>query len=259
MSRRVPAPIAAGVTRNRQIAIPTGVVELRDDSDGSTTVWVNNVPSSVLRPEHDVLDFEYMRHAAAAIRVWDDGRDDHRWLALHVGAAACTLPRYLAHAHPDSRHIAVDVDTALATLARQWWDLPPAPRLRVRTQDGLEALVSRGADSLDLIVRDAFADDATPAHLAGEDWWSQAARVLRPGGLVVANVAVRPGTTGAAADVAAASGAFASLVAVAEPAVTKGRRRGNVILVAGPVDRDQLRRYAASAPLPTGVVDHWRG
>jgi len=259
MSRRVPAPIAAGVERNRPIAIPTGVVELRDDSNGSTTVWVNNVPSSVLRVERDVLDFEYMRHASAAIRVWDDARDDHHWLALHVGAAACTLPRYLAHTHPESRHIAVDVDTALATLARQWWDLPSAPRLRVRAQDGLEALSSRGAGTVDLIVRDAFADDATPPHLAGELWWSHAARTLRPGGLVIANVAVRPGSASAAGDVAAATAAFGSVVAVAEPAVTKGRRRGNVILVAGPVDRDQLRRYAASAPLPTGVVDHWRG
>lgn len=259
MYRRAPSPIAAGVERNRPITIPTGVVELRDDSDGSTTVWVNNVPSSVLRAERDVLDFEYMRHAAAAIRVWDGARDDHRWLALHVGAAACTLPRYLTHAHPESRHIAVDVDTALAELARHWWDLPPAPRLRVRTQDGLEALASRAAASLDLIVRDAFAGDTTPAHLTGEPWWAHAARTLRPGGMVVANVAVRPGVASARADVTAATAALGSVLAVAEPAVTKGRRRGNVILVAGPVDRDELRRYCASAPLPTGVADGWRG
>lgn len=257
--RSSPSPIAAGVERNRQIAISTGTVELRDDSDGSTTVWVNNVPSSVLRHERDFLDFEYMRHAAAAIRFWNAARDNPRWLGLHIGAAACTLPRYLAHAHPESRHIAVDVDTALATLARQWWDLPPAPRLRIRAQDGLDAVSSRGANSVDLIVRDAFAADTTPAHLAGAEWWELAARALRPGGLVVANVGVRPGERTAAADAAAASAAFGSLVAVAEPAVLKGQRRGNVILVAGGVSRSDLRRYAASAALPTGVSTTWNG
>jgi predicted O-methyltransferase YrrM len=259
MPRSSRTAIAAGVERNRPIAISTGTVELSDDSDGATTVWVNSVPSSVLRHERDVLDFEYMRHAAAAILVWNAARNDPRWLALHIGAAACTLPRYLAHAHPESRHIAVDVDTALAALARRWWDLPPAPRLRVRAQDGLDALSSRGAKSVDLIVRDAFAEDATPAHLAGVQWWEQAARALRPGGLVVANVAVRPGDPTASADVAAASAACGPLVAVAEPAVMKGRRRGNVILVAGAVDRAELQRYAASAPLPTGVSTTWTG
>ncbi len=259
MPRSSPSPIAAGVERNLQIAIPTGTVELRDDPDGSTTVWVNNVPSSVLRRERDLVDFEYMRHAAAVIRVWNAARDDQRWLALHIGAAACTLPRYLANAHPDSRHIAVDVDAALVMLARQWWDLPPAPRLRVRVQDGLDAVSSRAAKSVDLIVRDAFAEDVTPAHLAGAEWWERAARALRPGGLVIANVAVRPGDPAAAADVAAASGACGPLVAVAEPAVLKGRRRGNVILVAGAVNRSELRRYAASAPLRTGVSTTWTG
>ena len=102
------------------------------------TVYVNGVPSSSLR-EDTSLDFEYMRHEAAAIAAWDALRDDHAWLALHVGAAACTLPRHLAAAHPASRHIAVDVDVTLAELARRWWDLPRAPRLRVRAQDGLAA------------------------------------------------------------------------------------------------------------------------
>lgn len=258
MARRQPAPIAPDVPRWTAFPIATGTAELRDEPDGSTTVWVNGVPSSSLRQDPEHLDFEYMRHLSAAIAAWGP---PPRMLALHVGAAACTLPRHLAHRYPDSGHIAVDVDTTLPELVRTWWDLPRAPRLRIRAQDGLEAVASRREHSLDLVVRDAFAGDATPAHLAGVDWWAAAARAIRPDGLVAANVGTRPGTRTAAGDVSAARDALPHVVAIGEHAVLKGRRRGNVVVAASraPLDVDALRRYAASAPLPTGVDADWRG
>lgn len=255
MARRAPTPIAPNVPRNTPMPIGSGTVELRDESDGSTSVWVNNVPSSSMRVELNVLDFEYMRHMAAAVDVWNP---PGRWLALHVGAAACSLPRYLAHAYPESGHIAVDIDTLLPELVRQWWDLPRAPRLRIRTQDGLDALQNRRDDSLDLVVRDAFAGDTTPPHLADATWWEHASRVIKSDGLVVANVGTRPGTVMGRDDIRAARMHFGQVAVVAEHAVLKGKRRGNVVIVAGKsVNEDALRRYAASAPLPTGVSSTW--
>jgi spermidine synthase len=237
------------------IPITTGTVELADEPDGTVVVYVNGVPSSTLRSDFE-LDFEYMRHEAAAIDAWDANRADHNWLALHVGAAACTLPRHLANAHPQSRHIAVDVDVTLAELARRWWDLPRSPRLRVRAQDGLEALTERQDASLDLIVRDAFAGAEVPEHLASAEWWGHARRVLRPRGLVVANVAAVPG-----APKGEMPPGFASVVAVGEHAVLRRKRRGNVVLVARTEPDEELTqalaRYAASAPLPTGVDPNW--
>lgn len=256
MARPRPASaIAAGVPRDSALPIATGAVHLTDDPDGSTTVWVNGVPSSSMNLDPDVLDFEYMRHFAAAIAVWER---PERMLALHVGAGVCTMARHLAHAYPDSRHIAVDVDATLPELARQWWDLPRSPQLRIRAQDGLEALAGRHDDSLDLVLRDAFAGDATPATLAGDEWWAQARRVVRHGGLVVANVKAAPDLATSAPDAAAARAHFREVVAIGEPAVLKRRRRGNVVLAASAgLDVDALRRYAASAPLPTGVDATW--
>lgn len=252
--------LAPGVPRGVPIAISTGTAELADEADGSVTVYVNGVPSSSMRADFE-LDFEYMRHEAAAIGAWDALGDDGAWLALHVGAAACTLPRSLAHAHPASRHIAVDVDVTLAELARRWWDLPRAPRLRVRAQDGLAALSERTDASLDLIVRDAFTGNSVPTHLAGGEWWGHARRVLREGGLVVANVAVAPSDTAAAADARASREAFGGVLGVGEQAVLKRKRRGNVVLVAtanpAPELTAALGRYAASAALPTGVQANW--
>ncbi|WP_084104270.1 spermidine synthase [Demequina sp. NBRC 110056] len=256
MARRTAAaPIATAVPRDTDLPIATGTVRLTDDPDGSTTVWVNDVPSSSMRADPEVLDFEYMRHFAAAIRAWGP---PERMLALHVGAGVCTMARHLSHAYPDSRHIAVDVDATLPELARSWWDLPRSPQLRVRAQDGLAAVAERHDDSLDLILRDAFACDATPPTLADEAWWGHARRVLRPGGLVVANVKTVPGHATHRPDALAARSVFPGVVAVGEGAVLKGRRRGNAVLVAGDsVDVAALRRYAASAPLPTSVTPDW--
>lgn len=247
--------IAPGVTRGVAIPISTGSVELTDDPDGVTTVWVNGVPSSSMHVDPDRLDFEYMRLFSEVVRIW---KRPARMLAMHVGAGVGTFPRHLAHRYPDSRHIAVDIDATLPTLARQWWDLPRAPQLRLRQQDGLEAIASRMDSSLDLLVRDAFAGDATPPELADEQWWAHARRVIRPGGLVIANVSAVPGKATQRLDVLAARSVFPNVVAVGESAVLKGRRRGNVVLGASAdFDIDQLRRYAASAPLPTSVRTDW--
>ena len=258
-SRSGGAKLAPDTPRATPLPIASGTLELIDEADGSVTVYVNGVPSSSLNTDPDVLDFEYMRHEAAAIKAWDATRADHAWLALHVGAAACTLPRHLAHVHQSSRHIAVDIDLALAEYARRWWDLPRAPRLRIREEDGLVALSRREAATLDLVVRDAFAGDTTPTHLAGASWWGHAKRVLRTGGLVVANVAVRPQDRSSWDDATAAASAFGGLLAIGEHAVLKRKRRGNVVLVTGADDQvmSALKRYAASAPLPTGVVANW--
>lgn len=248
-------PIAPGVARGEVIPISTGSVKLTDDPDGVTTVWVNGVPSSSMHADPGRLDFEYMQLFAAVVSVW---QPPERTLAMHVGAGVGTFPRYLAHTYPDSRHIAVDIDATLPTLARQWWDLPRAPQLRLRQQDGLEALATRGDASLDLVVRDAFAGDITPSELADDVWWGHAKRVVRPGGLVIANVGVVPHRATQRLDVLAACSNFPTLVAISDGAVLKGHRRGNVVLAASDnLDVAMVRRYAASAPLPTSVRTDW--
>ena len=217
-------------------------------------MWVNNVPSSTIDDDPDALPFEYMQHVAALIRAWGPPRE---MLALHVGAAACTLPRHLIHAYPQSRHIAVEVDAELARLAREWADLPRAPRLRIRVGDGLEVLRARHPESVDLIVRDAFTTARVPEHLAGDDFWAECARVVRPGGLVIANTAMRPGEDGARTDAAAAARYLGPVTAVGDPGCLKGSRFGNVVFAAGDVDQAALSRFAGSAPVPTVVRPAW--
>ena len=252
--RRSPG-VAPTFPRGADLPIATGHASLRDETDGSTTVLVNGVASSSLRADAAVLDFEYMRHAAAAIAAW---AAPARMSVLHIGGAACTFPRYLAHAYPESRHLVIEIDPDLARLAREWGELPRAPRLRIRVGDGAEVLRSRPDASADVVVRDAFAGDTTPPHLADDAWWEDVRRVVRPGGLAVANIAAAPRSDAGKLDARSARRAFASVCALGEPAALAGTRIGNVTLVAGDnLDLDGLRRYAASAALPTVVRPAW--
>src|SRR5690554_7767128 len=94
------AAIAPGVPRGTALPISTGFVELTDDPDGVTTVWVNGVSSSSMHVDPAMLDFEYMRLFSAVVSIWDR---PVRLVAMHVGGGVGSFPRHLVHASPQSR------------------------------------------------------------------------------------------------------------------------------------------------------------
>ena len=95
-----------------------------------------------------------------------------------------------------------------------------------------------------------------PAELGTVEWFGEVARVLAPGGLLLANVADEPGLRYAGRVAAGARVAIGPVALVGLHEVLKGKRFGNVVLVASAdaVDVWTLRRATASAPLPTGVL-----
>jgi spermidine synthase len=241
------------------VVIRTGTVELRRDRDDprSVTVLVNGVPSSHLDLDDPArLDFEYMQQMAALIDSLPPGPLD----AVHLGAAACTLPRWLEAGRPGSRQLAVDVDALLIGLVRDWFDLPRSPRLRLRVQEARAAVASLPDASVDVVVRDVFAPDVTPDHLTTSEFLVQVRRVLRPGGLYLANCADRPPLALARSEVATARAVFTDVALSAEPGQLKGRRYGNLVIAAttsteGPaLDDAQLARRLRSLPMPARLL-----
>lgn len=235
--RRPPRPQRTRSTTTRRAALPQGVVpistgeaEVRSDrhDPGSVTVLVNGVPSSQLDlGDPTRLSFEYMQQMAAAIELLPSGPLD----AVHLGAGACALPRWLEAVRPGSRQLAVDVDAELLRLVRLWFELPRAPRLRLRAQDAREAIAGLPAASVDVVVRDVFAPDVTPEHLTTVEFVAEVARVLRPGGLYLANCADRPPLALVRTEVATARTGLADVALAAEPAQLKGRRYGNTVVL----------------------------
>ncbi|MCF4123333.1 fused MFS/spermidine synthase [Antribacter sp. KLBMP9083] len=220
------------------VPIDTGTAEVVRDLDhpDRVTLHVNGVPSSSIDlADPGFLDFEYMQQMAAVLELLPPGP----LRVLHLGAAGSTLARYVEHERPGSRQLGVDLDARLLELVRSWFALPRSPLLRLRADDAGRALAGLPDASYDVVVRDVFAGDRTPDHLVGTGFAQQAHRVLRPGGVLLVNCADRPPLTTARREVASLAAVFGPgaaaagrLAAVAEPAVLKGRRYGNVVLAA---------------------------
>lgn len=241
------------------VPIATGTVELRRDpaQPREVTVLVNGVPSSHLDLDDPAwLEFEYMQQMAAMVEELPSGPLD----VVHLGAAACALPRALEARRPGSRQLAVDLDGQLLTLVRRWFDLPRSPRLRLREGEARAVLAALPAGSADVVVRDVFAGDATPRHLTTVEFLTEVRRVLRPGGLYLANCADRPPLHLARAEVATARTVLDGVVLVAEPGQLKGRRYGNLVVAAtagrGPADLTsaRLERRLRSLPVPVHLL-----
>jgi spermidine synthase len=174
-------------------------------------------------------------------RHLEDGDEERAPQVAHLGGGGCSLPRAIAARHPRARQIVVEVDALLAEQVRTWFDLPRSPQLRIRVDDASSALADWREDRFDVLIRDVFAGDVTPPELIDVEAARHAARVLRPGGLYLANCAAPPGTRLMADEVATLSAVFAHVGVIAEPAHLSGKRRGNCVLL------------ASAAPLPEGV------
>ncbi|WP_318783098.1 fused MFS/spermidine synthase [Cellulosimicrobium sp. SH8] len=216
----------------------TGTAHVERDLDhpSAVTLYVNGVPSSYLDlDDPGMLAFEYMQQMAAVVDELAPGP----LRALHLGAAGCSLPRWVEHTRPGSSQLGVDLDARLLELVRTWFDLPRSPRLRLRPDDARHAVAGLPAASYDVVVRDVFDGDRTPDHLATRGMADEVHRVLRPGGVYLVNCADRPPLTTARRETATLAAAFGEasyaegrVAAIAEPAQLKGRRYGNVVLAA---------------------------
>jgi spermidine synthase len=126
-----------------------------------------------------------------------------------------------------------EVDGPLVELVRRVLPWPAQARLRVRVADAREVLTSTRDAAYDVVVADVFAGARTPAHLTSVEYAAEVARVVRPDGWYLANLADGPPLRHARAQVATVRTVLPRACLVADAAVLRGRRYGNLVLVAG--------------------------
>lgn len=237
--------------------ISTGTAELTHDGVGGWLLTVNGAQSSHVDPfDAQNLEFEYMRQMAAAVADAHPSPQTPLRI-LHLGGAACALPRALAHRYPKAKQVAVEIDAELARLAREWFDLPRAPRLRIRVGDARAVTESLTPQTRDLVIRDAFAESITPAHLMTVEFTRAVKELLAPGGLYLANCGDRRDLTSVRREVATIAEVFAHVELISDPSMFKGRRSGNIVVVAGdgPLpDSAELQRILRSDPEPSRLM-----
>ncbi|MDC2947057.1 spermidine synthase [Streptomyces heilongjiangensis] len=242
-------------------AVDGGLAELVPDPDRARawTLLLDGAPQShVDLDDPAYLSFEYQRRLGHVIDlVAPAGRPVH---AVHLGGGAFTLARYVAATRPRSTQQIVERDAALVRLVRRELPLDPNARVRVRSTDARAGLAKMPDGWADLVIADVFSGARTPAHLTSTEFLTEVRRVLKPGGCYAANVADGPPLAHLRGQIATAAAVLPELALVADPAVLRGRRFGNAVLVASgrPLPLAELTRRAASDPHP-GRVEHGRG
>jgi hypothetical protein len=128
--------------------------------------------------------------------------------------------------------------------------------VRVRIGDARAVLEQVPAGSFDIVVADLFAGARTPAHLTSAEFTVAAAAALGPAGIFAANVGDGPPLAHTRARVATARSVFPHACLIADAAVLRGRRFGNLVVVAGRLDlpAEGLARRVAGDPFPGRLV-----
>jgi spermidine synthase len=241
--------------RRRERAAPYlvdgGTAELVRDGTASAgwTLLLDGMPSSHVDLDDPTrLEFEYVRWLGDAVDLLAPAGTPLR--VAHLGGGAATLARYVAATRPGSRQVVYEVDGALVELVRRRLPLRGVRGVKVRVLDARAGLAELPAGSQDVVVRDAFVGTAVPGHLMTAQCASEVVRVLRPGGAYLLNVADRAPFPMAAGELATLLSVFPQVALVTEPAILRGRRHGNLVLLASavPLPLDRLaRRVAAGA------------
>ncbi|MDT6972578.1 fused MFS/spermidine synthase [Streptomyces cellulosae] len=238
-------------------AVDHGTAKLMPDVDRERAwlLTVDGAPQSYVdldEPTH--LEFEYARRLGHVLDV--AGEPGAPLDAVHLGGGAMTLPRYLAVTRPGSRQDVVEADAGLAALVAEVLPLPAGGGVAVHTVDARAWLEAASDSSADVVVGDVFGGSQVPAHLTTVGYVDEVARVLRGGGVYLANLADAAPFAFLRSQVATVGTRFAEVVLVAEPAVLRGRRFGNVVVAASDraLDIPALTRAVAGDPFPARVV-----
>jgi spermidine synthase len=245
----------------RRLGQPTAVELLADpDRTRAWTLLVGSTPQSYVDLDDPMyLEFEYMRRIAHLLDLAAPEGAPLR--VLHLGGGALSLARYVAATRPGSAQLAVDDDADVVDLVR---DVLPvrqparraAGRIRVRIGDARAVLGGLPGASFAVLIADLFAGGRTPAHVTSVEFTHAARRVLTPGGVFAANVGDGPPLAHARARVATTRAVFRDVCVIADAAVLRGRRFGNLVLAASDADLPvaDLVRRAAADPFPGRVV-----
>ncbi|KIC59299.1 spermidine synthase [Microbacterium hominis] len=206
-------------------------------------------------PAH--LHFEYVARMGAVIdRLRMPGQP---LTAIHLGAGALTLPRYVEHTRPGSRQQVIELEQPLVDLVRAQLPLPRGAQVRVRIGDAREVagrLPAGLQGAADLVVSDVFAGAQTPAHLTTVEYFRILAGLLAPDGVLLVNVADGAGLAFARREVATVREVLPEVIVLAEVQTLKGRRFGNLVIAASPspLPVAWLPRLMAAGPHPAKVA-----
>lgn len=166
--------------------------------------------------------FPYMRVIADQVDQLPEGP----LRVVHIGGGAMTLARYIEHTRPFSSQVVVEPDRDLIDMVEEQlpYDHKMIFTVAVKGEDYLRVTDSAQED---LVIMDAFDGYETPKALTTVECFDNVKRILKPGGVMIANV-IKDWQL--YTDTVART--FDEVRTVADDDVLNGEKIGNVIVVA---------------------------
>jgi len=201
------------------------------------------------------LAFDYVRRMGDVVDAVAPRGEPLR--VVHVGGAAMSLARYVAATRPTSSQVVLEPDVEVTALVRAELPLPRRSGIKVRPVDGEAGVAALRDGQADLLVLDAYDDGVVPPALLTVAHFEQVSRALAPHGLYLLNLSDRAPFAHTRRVVAGLRAVFSNLALGAEPATLRGRREGNLLVLASraPVPVAALRAQATRSPSPYKVLD----
>jgi spermidine synthase len=186
---------------------------------------------------------------------------------LVIGLGGGTAVKQFLAAYPEVIVDAVEIDDEVAKIARRWFYLPPdSNRFHLFVEDGRRYLESHQTN-YDLIIIDAYHNDAIPFHMVTRQFFELAHAHLNSGGLIALNLisALDGPNSGIAASVYQTTAAAGFPEHYTFPVQFRQMRsrvvQRNICFIVGdgfPMTEQDLRTAASRSPVPRyarNVVD----
>jgi spermidine synthase len=190
-------------------------------------------------PTH--LEFRYISLMADLVDgVLPEGPID----IVAIGGGGMTLPGFYAATRPGEVNYALEIDGAVADLARN--ELALSDDVDVVVGDARISLRSVPDGSARVVVGDAFSGASVPWHLTTVEYMAEIKRVMTADGLYLMNVIDFRGLHFARATAATLSTVFADVAMLVPPSYLAGDSGGNFVFVASsqPLDPNILATVA---------------
>lgn len=222
-----------------------------DAAPGAFRVMFGATQQSWVDPSRpDFLVFEYVQQIAivleqSVLRV----PEEQRLRVVHIGGGGLSIPRWVQWRRPGTAQVVCEPNVELTEEVRRKTPLGRRSGIKVRDVDGRAGVAAMPDEWADVVIVDAFDGAQVPAELVSAQYLDDVRRVMRGTGALIFNVTDTAPFRWAKRLAAGIVARWPHLLIGAEPAVHKGRRFGNLLLVGSRsrLDVDAIRRASAGA------------
>jgi spermidine synthase len=107
--------------------------------------------------------------------------------ALMIGAGGYSYPKHFLETYPEATLDVVEIDPALADIAKKFFFLKDDPRLTIYNEDG-RLFLNRSTKKYDAVLIDAFSPSSVPHHLTTLETVQHIEKILTDKGVVIVNI-----------------------------------------------------------------------